>query len=118
MLLNRSIFLYMLFAILLFTVDMDLLHKQRGGYLCYLYQKAGQGKDVSAGIRYYDYLRRLDPADITTWEDLMNSYLSANEKTKARETILLALKTTPRESKNYPKLLELYKALNEKLFSR
>lgn len=118
MLLNRSIFLYMLYAIALFAVDMDLLYKQRGGYLCYLYQKAGQGKDVRAGIRYYDYLRRLDPSDITTWEDLINSYLSANEITKARETILLALRTTPRESKNYPKLLGLYESLNEKFFSK
>jgi hypothetical protein len=107
-LLKRSLFFYALLAIVFLKVDHNSIHYRRLGYLRYLYMEAGQGKNIPAGIVYYDYLRRLDPADITVWVDLVNAYLSAHEPAKALEAVRYALSITPKESVNYPLLLTLY----------
>jgi tetratricopeptide (TPR) repeat protein len=111
MLLKRSLFFYLIIAIILLRLNLNVIHHYRLGYLRHVYLVPGKGKDIPAAIVYYDYLSRVDPTDISAWSDLINSYLANNDPQNAHKAALRALKITPKDSVNYPLLLSVYHML-------
>lgn len=111
MLLKRSFLYYSIIAIILLRLNLDVIHYFRLGYLRHVYLVPGKGKDISAAIVYYDYFSRVDPADITAWSGLIDSYLANKDPKNAHKTAIRALSITPKDSDNYPALLSIYDVL-------
>ena len=113
MILKRSFFFYLIIAIILLRLNLNVIHRYRLGYLRHVYLVPGKGKDIPAAIVYYDYLSRVDPTDIQAWSGLINAYLADNDVPNAHQSAIRALKITPKDSVNYPTLMSFYNHLLE-----